>query len=138
MHFTRTFAVVVLVASLAACGQQAATATQAPAPVQAADQSGKPTGSVAPATAPTAAGQVSAAALVGRWGDNGDCTKDIVFDANGTFRSYTGGSGTWSLNGDIITMSGAGGTFTLRVQSLSDHQLLIGNPDGSVGISQRC
>lgn len=76
--------------------------------------------------------------LVGRWGDNGDCTKDIVFSADGTFRSYTGGSGSWSLNGDVMTMSGQGGTFQVRVSILNGSQLLIGNPDGTIGISQRC
>lgn len=78
------------------------------------------------------------AMLVGRWGDNGDCTKDIIFSADGTFRSYTGGSGTWSLNGDVMTMSGAAGTFQVRVSILNGNQLLIGNADGSIGISQRC
>lgn len=135
MNFVRTLAALTLAVSLAACGQQTASQAQTPAPAS----DGKPTAGAAATPAPAAAsGQVTSAMLVGRWGDNGDCTKDIVFDANGTFRSYTGGSGTWSMNGDIITMSGAGGTFTLRVQSLNDHQLLIGNPDGSVGISQRC
>lgn len=135
----RTIAAFCLSASLAACGQQTAAQTQAPAPATAQVQSGKPDGGSTPAAAAQpAAGGVTAAALVGRWGDNGDCTKDIFFRDDGTFASYTGGTGNWALNGDIITMSGAGGTFTLRIQSLNDHQLLIGNPDGSVGISQRC
>jgi len=131
----RTFAAFCFATALSACGQQ----TAAPAPATAQAQTGKPDAGAAPAaTAQAPVGAVTTEALVGRWGDNGDCTKDIVFDANGTFRSYTGGSGTWALNGDMITMSGAGGTFTLRVQSLNDHQLLIGNPDGSIGTSQRC
>jgi hypothetical protein len=133
MIIARTIAALCFTASLAACGQQT---SQTPTPAPAAAQTGKPDVGSAPAAAPSSG--ITAAALIGRWGDNGDCTKDIVFDANGTFRSYTGGSGTWSLNGDIITMSGSGGTFTLRVQSLNDQQLLIGNPDGSIGISQRC
>ena len=131
----RTFAAFCFATALSACGQQ----TAAPAPATAQAQTGKPDAGAAPAaTAQAPVGAVTTEALVGRRGDNGDCTKDIVFDANGTFRSYTGGSGTWALNGDMITMSGAGGTFTLRVQSLNDHQLLIGNPDGSIGTSQRC
>jgi hypothetical protein len=138
MIIARTIAVFCLAASLAACGQQTASQAQTSAPAPAAAQTGKPDVSITPAQATAPSSGVTAAALVGRWGDNGDCTKDIVFDANGTFRSYTGGSGTWSLNGDMITMSGSGGTFTLRVQSLNDHQLLIGNPDGSIGTSQRC
>ena len=78
------------------------------------------------------------AMLVGRWGDNGDCTKDIVFYADGTFLSYTGGSGSWSLNGDILTASGAAGTGQVRVSILNGNQLQITNPDGSIGVSQRC
>lgn len=90
------------------------------------------------ASAPQTGEAPAPAMLVGRWGDNGDCTKDIVFNADGTYRSYTGGSGNWSLNGDVMTMSGAAGTFQVRVSILNGNQLLIGNPDGTIGISQRC
>lgn len=76
--------------------------------------------------------------LVGRWGDNGDCTKDIVFNADGTFHSYTGGEGTWTLEGDTMSMTGAGGTSQVRVAIANQNTLLIGNPDGSFGTSQRC
>lgn len=76
--------------------------------------------------------------LVGRWGDNGDCTKDIVINADGTFRSYTGGSGRWTLNGNLLTMSGNGGTYQVRVATAGNGTLIIGNPDGSFGTSQRC
>lgn len=85
-----------------------------------------------------AAASMTAQTLVGRWGDNGDCTKDIVFNADGTFRSFTGGSGAWALNGDRVTMSGAGGTFEVRVEILNGDTLMIANPDGSFGTSQRC
>ena len=116
---------------LAACSPAPADTTTAPPastggaakPTQATQQAGD---------APTPA------MLVGRWGDNGDCSKDIVFSADGTFRSYTGGTGSWSLSGDIMTMSGAAGTFQVRVSILNGNQLLIGNPDGTIGISQRC
>ncbi len=81
---------------------------------------------------------VSREALIGRWGDNGDCSKDIVFAADGTFRSYTGSSGAWTLDGDRMTMSGAGGTFTVGVEVLNGNTLLIRNGDGSMGTSQRC
>jgi hypothetical protein len=76
--------------------------------------------------------------LVGRWGDNGDCTKDIVFNADGTFHSYTGGEGAWTLEGDTMSMTGAGGTSQVRVAIANQNTLLIGNPDGSFGTSQRC
>lgn len=112
-----------------------------PAP-EAAAPDGKPASAQA-APAPTApvsgpARALSPAALVGRWGDNGDCNKDIFFNADGSFRSYTGGVGRWSLVGDRMTMSGAGGTYEVRVQVINQNQLRIINPDGSVGTSQRC
>jgi hypothetical protein len=115
---------------LAACSP-APQASEAPADAQA------PAAQSAETSAPASAA-ISAEALVGRWGDNGDCTKDIVFAADGTFRSYTGGGGTWTLEGEIITITGAAGAFQVRVQNLNEQQLLVQNPDGSIGLSQRC
>lgn len=112
--------------ALIACSQPASTAQTAQKPNVAAPYVTQPQAQLTPAM------------LVGRWGDNGDCTKDIVFDPNGTFRSYTGGQGAWTLNGDVMTMSGAGGTFQVRVEIINGQQLLITNPDGSIGTSQRC
>jgi hypothetical protein len=86
----------------------------------------------APATAVTAAG------LVGRWGDNGDCAKYIVFRGDGTFLSYTGGEGRWSLSGGRLVMTGRNGRSTLAVARLDRSRIRIVNADGSAGISQRC
>lgn len=83
-------------------------------------------------------GTPSAEALLGRWGDNGDCTKDITFNADGTFLSYSGMSGRWTLQGDSLTLDGEGGSFLLRVAMANNDTLMIGQPDGSFGISQRC
>lgn len=87
---------------------------------------------------PTAQRPVTAAALVGRWGDNGDCAKDVVFRADGTFLSFTGGEGRWALNGDQLVLTGPNGEFPMRVRWGEGGQLIITNPDGSVGTSQRC
>lgn len=76
--------------------------------------------------------------LVGRWGDNGDCTQPVVFRADGTFRTSEGGVGQWSLRGDQLTMRGNRGTTVLRVTAIGRSRLLIVNPDGSRGTSQRC
>lgn len=76
--------------------------------------------------------------LLGRWGDNGDCTKDIVFNPDGSYTAYPGGSGRWQINGDSISMSGAGGTFSLQMQLIDQDHLRLRNPDGSIGTSQRC
>jgi hypothetical protein len=75
--------------------------------------------------------------LVGAWGDNGDCSAPITFNADGTFQN-AGGVGRWSLEGDIITMQGQGGAFQLRAEALNQNQILIGNPNGAIGLSQRC
>lgn len=117
-----------------------AACTPAPADTQAAPTPEPATQSASGAVdTSTRAGDAPAPAmLVGRWGDNGDCSRDIVFSADGTFRSYTGGSGSWRLDGDIMTMTGEAGTFQVRVSILNGNQLLIGNPDGTIGISQRC
>ncbi|MBX3562827.1 MAG: hypothetical protein KF780_13565 [Sphingomonas sp.] len=106
----------------------AITAFLAAAPVSA--QSGKPV--MAPER------PVTAAALVGRWGDNGDCRQDVIFRADGTFLSYTGGEGRWTLNGDRLALTGPGGEFVMRVRWGDSGRLIITNPDGSIGSSQRC
>ncbi|QGZ94726.1 hypothetical protein [Terricaulis silvestris] len=121
-----------LVVLLAACGQPAAPAA---APAQTATTTSD---EAKPDTATPATGALTPAMLLGRWGDNGDCTKDVVFNADGTFASYTGGGGTWSLNGDVMSMTGAEGTFQVRVAIVDRNTLMIGNADGSYGMSQRC
>lgn len=76
--------------------------------------------------------------LVGHWGDGGDCTRPVVFRADGTFRTHQGGEGRWSLRRDRLTMSGDRGVTMLRVSALGRGRLAIVNPDGSRGNSQRC
>lgn len=122
--------------TLAACGPAAEREDIGP-PAEIISQSATIDGNPIDVGAPPPS-SVSAEALVGRWGDNGDCTKDIVFASDGTFRSHTGGTGTWSLEGNRIAMSGPGQTIVVQVQSVNEQQLIVGNPDGSFGISQRC
>jgi hypothetical protein len=98
------------------------------------DQSGKPGADAAVVTTPG----IDVQFMIGRWGDNGDCNKDIVLNADGSFTSYTGGGGEWSLNGDVMRLSGSGGTSDLRLELIDQDTLRITNPDGSVGTSQRC
>lgn len=111
---------------LAACSQTPATTEE-------------PVGDATGLTeAPAGSGAITREALVGAWGDNGDCTKLITFNADGTFQSYSEMTGTWTLEGDALTLSGSGGDFLLRVASGGENTLMIGQPDGSFGISQRC
>lgn len=128
----RWIAAAAALAIVACTPAPSATQTAAAATAEA-DASAKPA-----SDAQQAGASPTPAQLVGRWGDNGDCSKDIVFAADGTFRSYTGGAGRWSLDGDVMTMTGANGAFQVRVSILNGNQLLIGNADGTVGISQRC
>ena len=126
----------ILAATLAAlalfgCGQPATTA-QAEAP---AAEAANADGHAPPAQSGEA---VTAAFLAGAWGDNGDCNSTITFNADGSFRMQDGSTGTWTLEGDRVTMSGANGDFGVNVAKGGENQLLIGQPDGSFGISQRC
>ena len=136
--------------ALSACG---APTGQAPGGQTPAGQAsaGKPAESGAqPATPPTTSDgkpgdaaqapalQLNAAFMIGRWGDNGDCTKDIVINGDGTFHSYTGGEGAWTLNGDQLQLEGKNGSFGLQLEIIDQNSLRITNPDGSVGTSQRC
>ena len=92
----------------------------------------------APRPAARTPGTITPAQLVGRWGDNGDCSKDVIFRRDGTFRSYTGGEGRWRLNGERLTMTGDNATTVLMVRRIARDRVRIANPDGSVGFSQRC
>jgi hypothetical protein len=76
--------------------------------------------------------------LLGRWGDNGDCSKDVIFRGDGTFRAYNGGEGSWRLAGERLTMTGENGSSVLIVRMIDRNHIRITNPDGSIGISQRC
>lgn len=76
--------------------------------------------------------------LVGRWGDNGDCSKDVTLNADGSFTSYTGGEGQWSLSGSTMRMEGKESTQAVEVERIDQNTVRITNADGSVGTSQRC
>lgn len=115
--------------ALAACGQAAAPTAEPTVEAPVID----PHAPVVPNADP-----VTAEFLIGTWGDNGDCNSAVTFNTDGTLRMQDGSPGTWTLSGDRLTMSGAGGEFTVSIAKGNDHQLLIGQPDGSFGISQRC
>ena len=77
--------------------------------------------------------------LVGRWADNGDCARFVIFRGDGTFRSHAGGEGTWRLVRDRLTMTPRGGRASvLRASVIAQTRIAIVNPDGSRGESQRC
>lgn len=77
--------------------------------------------------------------LVGRWGDNGDCARFVIFRGDGTFRSFSGGEGSWRLARDRLTMTPRGARASvLRASVISQTRIAIVNPDGTRGESQRC
>lgn len=124
-------------ASTSASGPSNKGDGQAAAPAAAETPDNKGDGQSA-APARPAADTIDAGFMIGRWGDNGDCTKDIVINSDSTFRSYTGGEGRWSLRGNTLSLSGDNGTFDMRLELINHDTLRITNPDGSVGTSQRC
>jgi hypothetical protein len=125
----RTFAIALALA-FAACGQPATKPT-AEAPAEGVDL---PT----PEEQLAGSEPVTAEFLVGSWGDNGDCTSTVTYNADRTFRMQDGSTGTWTLEGDRVTMAGANGEFRVQVAKGNANQLLVGQPDGGFGISQRC
>jgi hypothetical protein len=76
--------------------------------------------------------------LVGRWGENGDCTRDLLINADGTFLTYTGSSGTWTLDGNILTRASSGTTSQVWVGTIGTDQLVLGQRNGSADVSRRC
>ena len=83
-------------------------------------------------------GLVSPEMLVGRWSDNEDCSMEVQFYANRTFRAFNGGRGTWRLTGDSLNLSGGGGSHTMQILSFDGQIMQVRNPDGSIGRSRRC
>ncbi len=77
--------------------------------------------------------------LLGRWGDYGDCSKNVIdFAGDGSFRAGNGGIGQWALDGDQLTFSGDQGEVRVRLEAIDGHRLTIVHPNGSRGQSQRC
>lgn len=123
MRSIHTLAAILAALALSACGQSTSA----------------PQGNTEPASESAAPeGAPTAAELVGTWGDNGDCSLTTTINADGTFTNYSGNAGTWTLAGDVLTMTSPRGTAQVRVSKPNENQLIIGAPDGSFGLSQRC
>ena len=77
--------------------------------------------------------------LLGRWGDFGDCSKNVIeFNPDGSFRAANGGIGQWSLDGDQLTFSGDQGQIRVTLESIDGNRLTIVHANGTRGQSQRC
>jgi hypothetical protein len=78
----------------------------------------------------------TAAMMIGRWTDDGDCGSVIEFRRDGRFTVPTGG-GTWTLNNELLTFTGTG-TVTSRARAVGNDRILLLQADGSIGQSMRC
>lgn len=113
----------------AACGPQGDAQPSAGAP------------SVTPQQAAAVASyghDVTREALIGRWTDNRNCTQFIEFREDGTFRSFTGGTGTWTLTDSRVTITGESGSFVLILRGLSDGTMEATDANGAVFLETRC
>lgn len=85
-----------------------------------------------------ATGTFDPSMLVGRWGDNGNCSQVIEFFANGTFRAANGGTGNWRIAGNRLTMSGGSRSITMTLIEVTPRRVRVRDPNGSMGESIRC
>ena len=75
--------------------------------------------------------------MLGRWTDDGDCSKAVEFTQDGHFVGADGSGGLWNLEGNQLTMT-ANRTLTLRIAPIDQNTMNVVNPDGSLGHSTRC
>jgi hypothetical protein len=76
--------------------------------------------------------------LVGRWTDDGDCSRAFEFTADGRSIAADGSVTNWSLDGDRLTAIGPGGSATLRIAPIDQNTMSAISPDGRSGTSTRC
>jgi len=75
--------------------------------------------------------------ILGRWGDDGNCSDAIVFNTDGRWVAANGATGLWNLAGDRLTVTG-NQTLTLQIVPVDQNTMTVVNPDGSLGRSERC
>ena len=127
-----------LISNLQPVGPQGPGQDQAPTdgpPSPGEEQPQQPPG---PQETPPSSGGIDPSMLVGRWGDNGNCSQVIEFFANGTFRAANGGTGNWRIDGDRLTMFNGNRRVTLRLRSVTARMVLAEDSNGNVGQSVRC
>lgn len=76
-------------------------------------------------------------ALVGRWGDVGNCAQPLQLNADGSFE-FAGRAGRWTYESNRLTLTGAGGQSPADVVWIDRDTLRLTRPDGTTGISKRC
>ena len=92
-----------------------------------------------PAAIPASSqGPIQAGLLIGRWSDDGNCKQDFEFLPDGTFRTFEGVEGGWSLDGETLTLTGSGDPLRVTLRMLDADRLVVVNADGTTGQSVRC
>jgi len=100
---------------------------------------GGSTGGKDPGAIPASAqGAIQPGLLVGRWSDDGNCKQDFEFLADGTFRTFEGVEGGWSLDGETLTLTGPADPLQVTLRTLDADRLVVVNADGTTGQSTRC
>jgi hypothetical protein len=101
---------------------------------------GPPNGFVPPEPAPgpaPAVNTIDAAYLIGRWRGDNDSDCGSSFNSDGSWTEREGGSGSWSLAGDRLTLT-ANTTITLQVIPIDANTMTFVQPDGSLVRANRC
>ena len=75
--------------------------------------------------------------MMGRWTDDGDCSKGVQFNQDGGYTNADGGGGLWNLDGDRLTLTGDS-TITFRLSPIDQNTITVIHDDGSLGRSTRC
>ena len=86
----------------------------------------------------SAGGMFSRSDVIGGWADDEFCKTLITLGPDGGFTAHDGSQGRWSLDGDVLTLSGAGGNFSVRIQSIEGGIMTVVQANGSIGRSRRC
>lgn len=76
--------------------------------------------------------------LIGSWTDGGDCSVTVAFVRDGTFATAEGESGTWSLSGDTLTLTGAAGTRVVTIIPIDRDTMEVVGENGAHDRTTRC
>jgi len=93
-------------------------------------------GGAIPATS-TGPVQLDRAYMLGRWTDDGDCSKAVQFNQDGRYVNADGTPGLWNLDGSRLTLTGDA-TITFRLSPIDQNTITVIHDDGSLGRSTRC
>jgi hypothetical protein len=74
--------------------------------------------------------------LVGRWTDDGDCSKPVTLNADGTFVTPGGGSGKWDIQFGKLVLTG-NSRIEMRALLTGD-RLILADENGGLAQSVRC